>query len=759
MTSGKHAAASIWRVRWLLAAILVPIVVLASLAARSVGVDNAVTIWFVEGDPALEDYEAFQDTFGNDEVVVLAVHDPNGVVSEEGLRRIDEVSQAAAAAEGVVEVVSLTTLDHVRVQEGWEPVEGIDEAPPMVIGPVVGDIPTSEAEEETLRARILEDPLVRGRLISDDGTTALVLARMGDFEGMDARRDGILFDLRQQIDERMETHVPEAGIGVIFSALNVASSRDMVVVGTAAYGVILLLLLLVFGRFAPVLLTIGVVGVAALMTMGLYGAFDRDMNMVTMALPTLVLIIGVADCVHMLNRISLQPVVERYERVRDGVGEVLWPCLFTSLTTAAGFLALATARMQVVRDLGWFAAAGVLIAFLVSVIGVVAGLQFGFFEPMPRVGRRIQRFVVGVGDWAMAHRRPVLGCSLLVLLAGAWGISRLDVDTYSIDYFYPSHVVRQDSVFIEDHFGPYTPLEFMVVAPNGLRNTEVLGAVARWQDAMEEDAEVGWTHSVSGMARRLNQVLTDGEPSSYEVPVDDVALEQALFLYEADPDAHLEDLVDAEWTRARVTVGLKMMSARNIGNAVDRLVALAELPEDVQLVPSGYLPLYVKMMDYVVLSQVSSFAVAFLVIFALLALLFRSLRMAVLAVPANLLPLFITLGLMGVVGIRLDVATVTIAAIVLGLVVDDTTHLLYRFREKLRETGDHEEAMRQTLRTTGVAMAITTLVLVLGFSVLGLAQVKSVAYFGLLSAVAMAAALASDIILMPALLVTLKPKL
>jgi len=759
MTSGKQVVVSLWRIRWLLVALLVPVAVLAALGARSVGVDNAVTVWFVEDDPAMADYQTFQDTFGNDEVVVLAVYDPNGVVSEEGLRRVDEVSKAVAAAEGVVEVVSLTTLDHVRVQEGWEPVEGIDEAPPMVIGPLVRDLPTSEAQVQTLQARVLEDPLVRGRLVSKDGTTALVLARMGNFEGMDARRDGILSDLRAEIDQRLGTHVPEAGIGVIFSALNVASSRDMVVVGAAAYGVILLLLLLVFGRFGPVLLTIGVVGVAALLTMGLYGALGRDLNMVTMALPTLVLIIGVADCVHMLNRTSGQTAVDRFERVRNGVGEVLWPCLFTSLTTAAGFLALATARMQVVRDLGWFAAGGVMIAFVVSVIGIVAGLQFGFFEPIPRAGRRIQRVVEQIGEWAMAKRHHVLGGSLLVLLAGAWGISKLNVDTYSIDYFYRSHVVRQDSAFIEDHFGPYTPLEFMVVAPAGLRNTEVLGAVARWQDAMEADPEVGWSHSVSGMVRRLNQVLSDGKPTSFAMPANNRALEHALFLYESDPDARLDDLVNADWTRARVTVGLKMMSARNIGRAIDRLEALADLPEGVKVVPSGYLPLYVEMMHYVVLSQVSSFAVAFLVIFGLLALLFRSVRMAVLAVPPNLLPLFVTLGLMGVVGIRLDVATVTIAAIVLGLVVDDTTHFLYRFRERLRETGDHEASVRDTLRSTGVAMAITTLVLVLGFSVLGLAQVKSVAFFGLLSAVAMATALAADLILMPALLVALKPKL
>ncbi len=756
--SGAQVIDGVWRARWVLLALLAPLLVLAGLSASRVGMDNAVTVWFVEDDPALQTYHTFLETFGNDEVVVLAVRDPDGVIRPEGIARVAAISEAAAAVDGVVQVLSITTVTHVRVQEGWTPDPEIDEAPPMVIGPVVDRVPRDEAESAALRARIGEDPVVRGVLVSDDLTTALVLARMADFEGSDARRDEILGALEVAVTEAAGARVPSAGIGVIFSALNQASSRDAVVIGAASYGVILVLLLLLLGRAGPVLLTLGVVGVAATLAMGLYGAAGRDLNMVTMALPTLVLIIGVADCVHMLERAALQPAGDQASRARAAVAAVFWPCLYTSLTTAAGFLALGTARMQVVRDLGWFSAAGVLIAFAVAVVGVLIGVGLGI-EPKPRSGTRIKRWMLRAGDWSMVNRRQVLGIAAIVLLGGAWGISRLQVDTYSIDYFYPSHPVRQDSEAIEAHFGPYTPLELQVVAPDGLRRVEVLGAIAAWQDAMERDPEVGWSRSVVGVVRRLNQVLTDGSPGAFVVPPDDLALEQALFLYESDPDADIAELVDPDWTRARVTVGLKMMSAREIGRAIDRLVALSDLPPGVTITPSGYLPLYVTMMDYVVRSQVTSFAFAFIVIFALLALLFRSARMALLAVPANLLPLFVTLGVMGFAGIRLDVATVTIAAIVLGLVVDDTTHFLYRFRELLRESGDPEEAVRGTLATTGVAMAVTTLVLVLGFGVLGLATVKSVAYFGLLSATAMASALLADVVLLPALLVTIRPRL
>jgi len=557
-----------------------------------------------------------------------------------------------------------------------------------------------------------------------------------------------------------------AGIGVVFSALNRASSRDVGVVGTVSYAVIFALLALIFRRAGPTLVTLGIVGVSAAATLGLMGWAGRDVNMVTMALPTFVFITGVADAVHMFTHVAAHPSPDVDERRRAGLADVLWPCLFTSLTTAAGFLALAGARMQVVRDLGLFASAGVAIAFPVSLIAVLAASRWASMAPRVVSLTRLQRALVELGRWSARRAKPVLAASALTLFVAAWGVSLLHVDTYSIDYFYPSNPVRQDSAAIESALGPYTPLELVVVGDN-LRNAESLAAVARWQDAMERDPRVGWTQSVTDVVRRMNQVLSattsPPEPAAYAVPMSDRAVEDALFLYLADVDTALDSLVvtgeGERWTQLRVTAGIPMMSARDMGELIHDLEALAELPPGVHIVPSGYLPLYVRMMDYIVSAQITSFASAFLMIFLLLGLLFRSVRMAMLAVPGNLLPIFITLGVMGVAGIRLDVATVTIAAIVLGLVVDDTTHFLYRFREVLHEGLSHEEAVVRTLETSGVAMVTTSVVLVFGFSVLALATVKSVAYFGVLAAVAMAAALVADLVLLPALLVTLKPRL
>lgn len=737
--------------RWWLAALLAIVTLIAGVGLPRLQPDNSLEVWFVQDDPALEAYHAFQDIFGNDEVVAMVVHADEGIFTEAGLARVRAISAAAEAVDGVVEVRSIATVTHIRIDESWTP--NPMEAPPLRIT----DVDDVKLSPERLKARVQEDPLLRGTLVSDDLKTALIVARMGAMDDMDAQRDGILAELRTAVDTT--EHVPAAGMGVVFSALNVASNRDAGVVGGVSYVLIFGLLWLMFRKVGPVMLTILVVVVTEIITLGLMGWLDVRINTVTIVLPTLLLIIGIADCVHMLRQVAQRSERDRYERTIMGIADVLWPCLFTSLTTAAGFMALATARMQVVRDLGIYASVGVLMAFAVSVVAVMCAVPNPAYEPQRRSTRWLQSRLVRVANATQRSSREILVVAAAMALVGAWGVSRIVVDTYSIDFFYPRHEVSQDSRFIEDTFGFYQPLEFVVTSPEGMKSAERLAAVAAWQDAMEKDPDVSWSRSITDVARRMNQLYTDGSAENFQVPPDDFALEQALLFYESSADNDLDDLVDTDWDRIRVTVGLRMMSAQGIGAAIDRLTLMAELPEDTTLEPRGYLPLYVTMMDYVVSSQISSFTFAFLVIFTLLAIVFRSIRMALMALPANLLPIFVTLGFMGMAGIRLDVATVTIAAVVQGLVVDDTVHFLYRYRDDLRRTGDHGRAVRETLRVVGVPMTTTTISLVLGFSVLLMATVKTVAYFGILAAIAMAVAWLGDLVVMPALLITLKPKL
>ncbi len=731
------------RLRWLMVGLVCLLSAVSMLGLSKLGVDNALDIWFVEGDPALEAYDAFQETFGNDEVVVMSLHQPGGILDEDGLARMKAIGEIAEGVEGIERVLSLATIEQIRSGEDWL------EVAPLYAPPISPDFAQS----------VLDDPLLVGTLVNASGDTALVLAWMESMGDIDAKRDAILADLRAQIEASGED--PDyAGMGVVYAALNQASTVDSQIFIAASYLVIVGLLLVLFRRVGPVVLTLLVVGLAAVWLMGLYGATGHDINMVTMVLPTLMLIIGVSDCIHFLNRsVEQPPGGTRWERARAAIAFMFWPCFMNSLTTAAGFAALATASMPVVRDLGVFAAIGVLGAFLAALIGCAVGLLWKRMDPAPEPPKPLMWMVSGMATLATQKPAAVLVGALVLILTGALGITQLEVDTYSIDYLKSHHHVRQDSEAIEASFGNYTPLELVVTSDGALRDPAVLGAVARWQDAMEEHPDVDWTRSAADTVRKLNQVLSDGEPESFVVPEDPSALEQALLLYESDPDSDLSSLVSADEDSLRVTAGIPMVSAKAFGLILDDLLEVAELPDGATITPGGYLPLYVVIMEEVVASQVSSFALAFLVIFVMLALLFRSLRLSALAVPANLVPVIIILGVMGLVGIRLDVATVTVSAIMLGLIVDDTTQFLYRFRYEMGRLGDHTKAVEAAIHGVGRALMSTTVVLSIGFLVLGLAQIRSVSWFGMLMSLAMVCALVGDLLMLPAMIVLFKPKI
>jgi len=726
--------------RWLLGLVLL-VTVGAVFGAMQVRVDNAVDIWFPDDDPALEAYRAFQRDFGNDEVVVIGVHSDNGVLTAEGLAKVRAVTAAAESVAGMARVRSLTGMSSIRGGLGT-----------LEVGPVLGE-EASSTDPARIQSAVEEDPLM-AQLVSRDRRTTVVLAEMEAMDNIDAARDTILTELRASLADQ---EVAYGGIGIIYAALNQASTQGAAGIMAASYLLILVLLWRALGRWRPVLLTLSVVGLGALWLLGLYGASGRDINMVTMVMPTLVLVIGVSDCIHMLSHIAAEPDdLSPDERVQRGVSKVFWPCLINTLTTSLGFLALMAASMPVIRDLGLFCAVGLLAAFVCSLVLCSVAARWPGFTPVLRDSGLVQRFVDGLANLAVRKPWAVLFGAAVVGLIASLGVTRIVVDTYSIDFLKADHPVRQDSDRIEADYGPYTPLEFIVERTGGVKHPGTLRAIADWQEAMEAQAGVGWSRSAADVVVRLDAVMS-GQKTG-QVPSDERALAQLFFMYETEPEADLESFIHKDGTRARVTVGVPMESARGFDERIQALMAAADMPEDVTVTPAGYLPLYVRIMHHIVGSQLHSFGLAFAIIFVLIGLLFRSIRLAILAIPANLLPVLCTLGLMGLIGVRLDVATVTIAAIVLGLVVDDTVQFLYRFKEESSGEQDAVAAVRRTVRKVGQPMAMTTVVLAGGFTVLGFAGISSVAWFGLLLATALTTALFSDLLVVPALIVITAPR-
>jgi predicted RND superfamily exporter protein len=735
MSMRERIVALMWDRRWLWVTACVLITLAAGWQAAKVGVDNSLEIWFVGNDPNLVAYRKFQHSFGNDEVEIIAFHDAGGMVNRPGVELLERAAERIRRIDGVAGALSIADVDDARRLASFDD------------GPQAG----------TLRERVLADPLVQNRLASRDGTTVLLVIRMAAMDSMDARRDAILSRIDAALAEfRVPYH--KAGIGVIYAALNQLSIVDACVLFCASWLLIALVLWRLLRRWAPVAAALAIVGMATVWTLGLYGACGRNLNIVTAVMPTLILVIGIAECVHILMHVAAAPdAPDRRTKVVREIAFMLRPCLINTLTTVAGLASLAVSPLPVVRDLGLFSALGLIGCCVLTLVGCTWALAWERTEPDREGGALLQRPVAFLSELGMRCPGAALAMGLVLVALMGVGASRIKIDTYTIDFLFAVHPVRQASELIESRIGPYLPLEFVVRSPHGALHPQLLRAIERWQRAGESQPGVGWSVSIVDMLARA-QGVAPSVTSGTSILDDPARVARLLAAWRALPGNDLHLLLD-EAGALRVTFSVRMQSARSVERAMAALMEAARLPDGVTVAPAGYLPLYVRMADYVVSSQIQSFALAFVMIFVMIGVAFRSARTALLAIPANLLPVLIILGVMGYAGIRLDVATVTIASIVLGLVVDDTVHVLHQLHHEFQRQRDHAAAVRATLDTTGRAILITTSVLVAGFSVFALAEIKSVIWFGLLIALGLLSGVIADLVLMPALVVWLRPRL
>jgi uncharacterized protein len=685
-----------WRSLLVAAVVLVPM----SWPAATVPTDNSLAVWFVRDDPALERYRSFLGQFGNDEVVVVAYRSPDGItLAEMELQRA--ATERLLAVDGVARVLSAGSL--LR----------------MVPGPAEGAA-----------------GMRRLGLATEDGVLA-VYAWLEPREDLDARRGEILAGIEAAVagtlGEAGRT-VRYGGVGVLYAGLNDQTERDASLFLGLAILVMGGLLRLVLGAWSVVALALAAPLVTTVAVVGLMGWAGQSMNVVMAALPALVLVMGVASAVHVFmewfrarRERPPETVAERRALARDVVARMAVPTLVASGTTALAFLALVSSRMAVIRGFGVFAATGVLLVWALAMLACAVGLSLlDITSPERAVGARVRERLATLGPVLARRRVAVWAAFALAAVVLVVGASRVVVDTHTLGLLPDDHRVVRHSDWIETNLGPYTPLEFVVHPPGGdPLAPAALAGLRRWQEAAESRPGVGRT----------------------------LALPDLLALTGATaPGDGLSDLVSLDGRATRATAFVPMGTARDFEAAIGALRADGDraMGAPGSFTPAGYLPLYVRIIDYTVSSTLLGLGLAFLAVFVVLALLLRSPRLVAAAVPTNLFAVAMVFGVMGWLRIPLDIATATVGAIVLGIAVDDTVHYLHRYRAAAA-TGSADPAT-DALAGAGPAMVLTSIVLVLGLGVLVAAGSLSIVYFGLLTALAVTAALVADLILLPTLL-------
>lgn len=715
--------------------------------ARNINLDNSLELWFLEDDPTLAAYREFKAKYGNDEII-LAMIDcrRDGMFSPAMLSAVYKASKAIEDdKDNFRRVLSVGLSPYIGLKNDELIIED------LMSGPV-----ETEADAALIKERFMDDPFKRKILQDASSTWAIIIAEPVATPDMDTRRPLIIESVRKKL-AGFEYRL--AGMGVMYDELNRLSILDGGVFNAVAYAVIAILIFGLYRSWAFLFMALGAMLFSGMSFLGGYGLFGQNFNMVTIVLPTLMMILSVSDVAYVYNNYCFNSErirKNREEGLEHVFSEVLSPCLFTSLTNTCGFFALTASSLSVLRTFGWFAGFASMTEYVVSMI--VSAYILGRVELKEEI--QIKRPLEAQINWVVkqvpVYYRQILVFLALTAVVGVYGITQLNVDTYSMGFLHEKNPVRVDSDNVEAVYGNYLPLEvrLMTGKRSGILNVDFMQRLQKTHDDL--DAALGFEKpaSIVDVFKKLNQVWSDGTEATYVVPDSDEKIAQLMMQYESDPDNDLVYMTDPpDYTEARLTIRVPMLSAAVLRDYEEKAKEILHQNFDNTGITwkfGGYVPLYARIISYVTWSQVSSFALAFVFVFGAIAILFRRLSAMVLVILPNVFPILLTLGVMGLTGIRLDIATVTIAAIALGIVVDDTIHSLYQLYDPSRSNLTPTEAIIDGVKEAGPAMVSTSLIYAFGFLFMVFASIKSIVYFGVLLSFTIVVALVCDIVFLPA---------
>jgi len=773
---------------WVIAASVLPVVVLAS-QLPNLRFDSSTEGFLHEDDPELLDYNAFRDQFGRDDLILLALQ-PQRVFDLGFLETLRELHERLEAE--VPHLDEVTSLVNARATRGSE-----DE---LLVEDLLEEWPSGPEALPALEAWVTSNPSYRNLLISEDGRFTTVAIRTSAYSdgGFDASDDfAAAFDddlgAGEQPSERTllsddeigevvatvrtivadfhsaEFPIAMAGSPVVMDVIKRSMRSDMVrFIRLTMLGIAVLLFLL-FRRASAVFLPLAVVILSLVSTVGLMTVGDTALKLPTMILPSFLLAVGVGDSVHILTFFfrNFGSGVGKHEAIVSALTHSGLPVLLTSLTTAGGLLSFAPTDLAPISDLGIFAPVGVMIALLFSLLLLPALLAVVPIRPREaEVGEGgvlrnwIDRVIPAAGDLAADRPWAVIGgWGLLLCLAGV-GAARIEFAHDPLEWLPASMPVRIATEQIDRELRGSVSIEIVLTRDedNGWYDPAALRELAAFSRFAEQyrDGEVfiGRAFSVVDVLKEIHKALNANDPRYYEVPADRDLIAQEFLLFENSGSDDLEDLVDSRFRQVRMTLKAPWLDA---GAYADTLRELKEALEermggDTEVLVTGVVPLLTRTMDAVMISMAQSYGIAFVVITLLMMLLIGSARLGLVAMIPNLAPILCALGLMGWLGLPLDVFTLLIGSIALGLAVDDTIHFMHNYRRCLEEGNDSRLAIHRTLETAGRAMLVTTLVLSSGFLIFTLSSMNNIFNFGMLTAFAIAVALLADFLLAPALM-------
>ncbi|MDJ0783118.1 MAG: MMPL family transporter [Desulfosarcinaceae bacterium] len=786
-----------WIYRHRLKVLLLMLMLITGLVAQipRITIDTSMEGFLHETDPAMTTYNAFRDQFGRDEVVIVAV-ETEALFTLETLERLRALHHALA--DGVPHLDDITSLVNARNTRG--------EGDTLIVEDLLETWPDTAAQLAAVRERALANPMYRNLLLSADGQFTTIVIRSHSSAETDDEAD-ILEGFDDGEDPPAAAPTPQrasgrylsdaensavvaaveaiarpydapgfritiAGSPVVTHFLKQYMMRDMRKFMLLAIGTVAVILFLMFRRISGVVLPLIIVILSLLSTVGIMAITGTPIKVPTQILPSFLLAVGVGTSVHILAIFYQR--LERSGDKRDAIGYALGhsglAVIMTNTTTAAGLLSFATAEVAPIADVGIFAGVGVLLAFFYTLMLLPALLALIPIRPRRRPdlepGESVLDWMLSaVARFACRFPRQILGVTAVLVAVAISFVVQVRFSHHPLGWFPPGNQIRMDTEAIDHHLRGSLSMEVVIDTgkENGLYAPELLERLAAAGEQMEQTTDgalfVGKAWSVTTILKEIHQALNENRSDYYAIPQDRDLVAQEFLLFENSGSDDLEDVVDTPFRKARLTLKVPFLDAVGYSGllSVAQDYFQAHFP-DADIRFTGMMYLLCTTITNAIHTLARSYITALVVISALMILLIGKVRIGLLSMIPNLTPILLMLALIGATPLDLDLFTMMVASIAIGLAVDDTIHFMHNFRRYYEASGDPVQAVHDTLHTAGRAMLVTTVVLAIGFFIYSFATMANIINFGLLTSFTVIMALLADYLIAPALMVVVNRK-
>lgn len=743
-------------------------------------IDTSTEGFLHKDDPALIRYEEFKKQFGYDEMILLAVKTKD-IFDIKFLEKLQELH--VDLENNMPHMNDITSLINARNTRG--------EGDRLIVEDLFENWPQNNEELSKIKSIAIKSELYKNLLFSEDKTLTTIIVEPSAYEGSDGGNDlaGFTSDVESEkeleflsdksksemikrayeIVQKYNTNDFEvyfAGSLVVNDNIKQSIQKDMQKFVKLALLMMLIFLFVVFRRVSGVLLPIFTVVLSLLSTIGIMALTGTSITIPTQILPSFLLAVGIGATVHLLAMFfkHFNKNKSKEEAIVYALGHSGLAIIMTSLTTAAGLLSFSSAEIAPIAQLGIFAAIGIMIALLNTIVLMPAILAILPIKPAKekhiKKSELMDKFLVYIADFSFNHAKTIVAVGGVVFVMSLYFASGVKFKHDPISWLPESYPVRVATDLVDKDLRGSVSMEVIINTKkeNGLYDSELLTKIDNLRkkaEAIQSDKYfVGKGWSVAEVLKEIHRALHANKQEYYAIADNSALIPQEFLLFENSGSDDLEDVVDSSFSKARLTLKVPWMEAgeyTELGDEIKKLV-VDELGSDVEVTVTGMVPLFQRTLVAAMDSMSMSYITAFILITIIMVVMLGSLKVGLVSMIPNVLPVVMALAFMSITDMPLDIFTMLVGAIIIGLSVDDTVHYFYNFAKYHAQGVGVQKSIEMTMLGTGRAMIATTIVLSLGFFIYMFATMTNLINFGILTGGAIIIALLADILLAPALL-------